>query len=67
MCNGRTRNNSESEMCEKHTDGNGVSYKYKTDIKLRFNQDLNAVERSAKRQKVDNCRRNSITSLENHR
>lgn len=61
----RARNSSESEIYEKHSESN-VLYKYKTDIKLRFSQDLHG-ERSAKRQKVEPVRRNSVTSLENHR
>nr|ALT07181.1 bHLH transcription factor Hey [Dastarcus helophoroides] len=49
---------------DKHLESNGVSYKYKTNIKLRFNQDLNA-EHDNKKQKTENGRRHSITSLEN--
>lgn len=58
--------NHDPENYEKQTDcnGNGVSYKYKTNIKMRFSQDLNE---GIKRQKVDNGRRISITSVENQR
>lgn len=66
-CNERARHPSESEIYEKHVDGGVASYKYKNDIKLRFNQDLNAVERHNKRQKIEVTRRNSTTSIENHR
>ncbi|KAK9890875.1 hypothetical protein WA026_012220 [Henosepilachna vigintioctopunctata] len=40
-----------------------MSYKYKTNIKLRFNQDLNGGV-DPKRAKIEGCRRNSITSME---
>lgn len=63
--NGRARNSSESENCEKHAENNAL-YKYKTDIKLRFSQDLHG-ERGVKRQKFESTRRNSVTSLENQR
>ncbi|KAJ8928039.1 hypothetical protein NQ314_019451 [Rhamnusium bicolor] len=58
---------SESDY-EKHPENNGVSYKYKTNIKLRFTQDINggSHETSPKRQKIQNGRRNSFTSIENH-
>lgn len=60
-------NNSESEH-EKHHETNGALYKYKTNIKLRFNQDLNGgQEVPTKKPKLESSRRNSVTSLENHR
>ncbi|XP_019867229.1 transcription factor cwo [Aethina tumida] len=59
-------NNSESEH-EKHHETNGALYKYKTNIKLRFNQDLNGgQEVPTKKPKLESSRRNSVTSLENH-
>ncbi|KAG5870884.1 hypothetical protein JTB14_035752 [Gonioctena quinquepunctata] len=52
---------------DKHTETNGLSYKYKTNIKLRFTQDVNGGGlEGAKRQKLENGRRNSLTSIENH-
>ncbi|KAJ8920234.1 hypothetical protein NQ315_011895 [Exocentrus adspersus] len=57
---------SESDY-EKLPETNGVSYKYKTNIKLRFTQDINGGgQENAKRQKLENGRRNSVTSIENH-
>lgn len=56
-----------TDLYEKHPDCNGHagSYKYKTNIKMRFSQDLNE---GVKRQKVENNgRRGSVTSVENHR
>jgi hypothetical protein len=54
----------DSESYDKHPEcnGNGVSYKYKTNIKMRFSQDLNE---GIKRQKVENGRRASVNSVEN--
>ena len=54
------------ESYDKHPEcnGNGVSYKYKTNIKMRFSQDVNE---GIKRQKVENGRRESVTSVENQR
>ncbi|KAL1494907.1 hypothetical protein ABEB36_010419 [Hypothenemus hampei] len=49
---------------EKESGNNAMSYKYKTDIKLRFSQDLNAHE-APKRRKLDNGRRTSVTIYEN--
>ncbi|XP_019766649.2 transcription factor cwo isoform X1 [Dendroctonus ponderosae] len=49
---------------EKDLGHGGVSYKYKTNIKLRFTQDLGAHD-VPKRQKLDDTRRNSFTSFEN--
>ncbi|KAJ3626752.1 hypothetical protein MTP99_017226 [Tenebrio molitor] len=56
----------DSESYDKHPEcnGNGVSYKYKTNIKMRFSQDLNE---GIKRQKVENGRRASVNSVENQR
>ncbi|ERL91671.1 hypothetical protein D910_08999 [Dendroctonus ponderosae] len=51
---------------EKDLGHGGVSYKYKTNIKLRFTQDLGAHD-VPKRQKLDDTRRNSFTSFENQR
>lgn len=66
----RPRDCVDIDNCEKHSE----TYKYKTDIKLRFNQDLNAIQKNAKRQKNDSGgggggggRRNSINSYENQR
>lgn len=59
----RDRDCVDIENCEKHSE----TYKYKTDIKLRFNQDLNAIQKNVKRQKIDGGRRNSINSFENQR
>ncbi|CAH1974049.1 unnamed protein product [Acanthoscelides obtectus] len=51
---------------EKHQESNGNSYKYKTNIKLRFTQDINgSTPESNKRQKLNDERRNSINSIEN--
>lgn len=55
-----------SDDFEKDLGSNGMSYKYKTNIKLRFNQDLTSHE-VPKRQKLDDERRNSVTSFENQR
>lgn len=49
---------------EKQSDSNGVSYKYKNNIKMRFNQDL-CQEGASKRQKLENGRRSSFASTEN--
>jgi hypothetical protein len=56
----------DSESYDKHPEcnGNGVSYKYKTNIKMRFSQNLNE---GIKRQKVENGRRASVNSVENQR
>lgn len=64
----RTNNHTQSSEsdCEKHPETNGVSYKYKTNIKLRFTQDMNGGgPENPKRQKIENGRRNSVTSTEN--
>ncbi|KAJ8932548.1 hypothetical protein NQ318_000700 [Aromia moschata] len=54
---------SESDY-EKHPETNGISYKYKTNIKLRFTQDINGGgQEISKRQKIENGRRNSGTIL----
>lgn len=55
-----------SDDFEKETSATGMSYKYKTNIKLRFTQDLSAHE-VPKRQKLDDERRNSCTIYENQR
>ncbi|KAL3269498.1 hypothetical protein HHI36_008564 [Cryptolaemus montrouzieri] len=47
-----------------HLESNRISYKYKTNIKLRFNQDLNGGT-EPKRAKLESGRRNSVTSIEN--
>lgn len=64
--NDRSKNCSDSDNGHKYPD-NAISYKYKNDIKLRFSQDLNAVEGYAKKQKMELKRRNSTTSTENNR
>lgn len=65
-----TNNNNRTESdCEKlhNTDNNGISYKYKTSIKMRFSQDLSSNHHvdGMKRQKTDNVRRNSVVSTDN--
>ncbi|CAH1102534.1 unnamed protein product [Psylliodes chrysocephalus] len=52
---------------DKHSEAQGVSYKYKTNIKLRFTQDVNGnCQDNSKTQKNENNgRRNSLTSIEN--
>lgn len=55
-------NNDENE--HGNTENGRISYKYKTNIKLRFNQDLNG-ESEAKRPKLDGDRRSSVNSIEN--
>lgn len=61
---------SDFDTFDKQSDNGSASYKYKTNIKLRFSQDLNS---AAKRQRTDNNdlyhsnRRTSVTSLENYR
>ncbi|XP_056635784.1 transcription factor cwo isoform X1 [Diorhabda sublineata] len=56
----------EKHMDHQHPETHAISYKYKTNIKLRFNQDSNGVNQDpTKTQKMENGRRNSITSLEN--
>ncbi|XP_044267552.1 transcription factor cwo isoform X2 [Tribolium madens] len=54
----------DTENYDKHPEcnGNGVSYKYKNNIKMRFSQDLNE---GIKRQKTENGRRASVNSVEN--
>lgn len=55
---------SEGDNYEKHSE----TYKYKNDIKLRFNQDLNQVHNCGiKHQKFDPVRRNSSLSVEHLR
>ncbi|CAH0555518.1 unnamed protein product [Brassicogethes aeneus] len=62
--NGYSTTPSESDY-DKHNES-GALYKYKTNIKLRFNQDVNGgQEVPNKRPKLENGRRNSVTSLEN--
>lgn len=60
---------SENDYEKAHLDNtNGMSYKYKTNIKLRFTQDINGGPDAIKRQKLENGRRNSLTSsTENQR
>lgn len=59
----------ENEYDKTHVENNShMSYKYKTNIKLRFTQDINGGwQEPTKRQKLENGRRNSVTSTENHR
>lgn len=59
----------ENEYDKTHVENNNhMSYKYKTNIKLRFTQDINGgYQEPVKRQKLDSRRRNSVTSTENHR
>ncbi|EFA09962.2 transcription factor cwo [Tribolium castaneum] len=54
----------DTENYDKHAEcnGNGVSYKYKNNIKMRFSQDLSE---GIKRQKMENGRRASVNSVEN--
>lgn len=59
------RTNNE-EIENGHSENGRISYKYKTNIKLRFNQDLNG-ESEAKRPKLEDDRRSSINSIENRR
>nr|CAH7729213.1 unnamed protein product [Callosobruchus chinensis] len=63
------RSNNQSSIdpdYEKHQEANGNSYKYKTNIKMRFTQDTNgSTPESGKRQKLTDERRNSINSIEN--
>ncbi|XP_074029749.1 transcription factor cwo isoform X1 [Leptinotarsa decemlineata] len=61
----RSTNHPVESDYEKHTEINGMSYKYKTNIKLRFSQDVNGGLEASKRQKLENGRRNSLTSIEN--
>lgn len=68
--NVRSNNHTQSSESdyEKHPETNGVSYKYKTNIKLRFTQDINGgSQENPKRQKIENGRRNSVASTENQR
>lgn len=60
---------SENDYDKAHVENNNhMSYKYKTNIKLRFTQDINGgCPESVKRQKLENGRRNSVTSTENQR
>ncbi|XP_050313297.1 transcription factor cwo isoform X2 [Anthonomus grandis grandis] len=62
--NGFVTQSQKSDEFEKDIANNAISYKYKTNIKLRFNQDLSAHE-VPKRQKIIGGRRNSVTSFEN--
>ncbi|XP_018327707.1 transcription factor cwo isoform X2 [Agrilus planipennis] len=57
---------SEPEVYDKHSENsNGaVSYKYKTDIKQRFNQEFNGVTFKRQRRDSDDMRRSSLASLE---
>lgn len=59
----------EHEYEKAHVENNNhMSYKYKTNIKLRFTQDINGgCQEPTKRQKLENGRRNSVTSTENQR
>ncbi|CAH1156039.1 unnamed protein product [Phaedon cochleariae] len=46
-------------------ENNGALYKYKTNIKLRFSQDVNGgMQETTKREKLENGRRTSLTSIE---
>lgn len=58
------RLNDSENYDKQECNGNGVSYKYKTNIKMRFSQDLNE---GIKRQKMENGRRASVNSVENQR
>ncbi|CAG9828945.1 unnamed protein product [Diabrotica balteata] len=56
----------EYEKHADHPETHAMSYKYKTNIKLRFNQDSNGgTQEPSKIQKLENGRRNSLTSIEN--
>lgn len=64
-----TNNNNRTEEYDKmqHTDTNGISYKYKNNIKMRFTQDLSTNNHldGIKRQKTEGERRNSVVSNDN--